>query len=150
MEPAKKRQVDSGSSGRGGVHSTAAGSSTGGGSQHSTATAMEPAKKRRVDSGSSGSAGVRSTAAGTSTGGGSQHSTTTTSLLFADADFVDDELKDHLIAGARRAPDESVMNQVKEVIVEFEPDICVDPARIKTKNTDWQLVADGWDDMRRE
>ena len=82
---AKKRRGGSGS-GSGGVRSTAAGSSTGGGSQHSTATAMEPAKKRRVDSGTS-------TAAGTSTGGGSQHSTATTSLLFADAGFVDDELK---------------------------------------------------------
>ena len=37
MDQAKKRRSDSGS-GSGGVHSTAAGTSTGGGSQHSTAT----------------------------------------------------------------------------------------------------------------
>ena len=83
MESAKKRRGGSGD-GSGGVHSTAAGS---------------PAEKRRFDSGTS-------TAAGTSTGGGSQHSTATTSLRFADAGFVDDELKDHLIAGPRQAPDE--------------------------------------------
>ena len=68
----------------GGVHSTAAGSSTGDGSQHWSATTVEPAKKRRVDSGTS-------TAAGISTDGGSQHSIATTSLLFDDAGFVQDK-----------------------------------------------------------
>ena len=142
MEPAKKRRGGS-SSGIGGAHFIAAGSSTGGGSQHSTATAMEPAKKRRVDSGTS-------TAAGTSTGGGSQHSTATTSLLVADASFVDDELKDHLIAGPRQAPDESVMDEINEVVTEFAPDIYVGPVLIKTENTDWQLVAHHWEEVSRE
>jgi len=143
MDSAKKHRGGSGS-GSGGVHSTAAGSSTGGGRQHSTATAMEPAKKRRVDSGTS-------TAAGPSTGGGSQQSNATTSLLFADAGLVHDNLKDHLMAGSRQAPDESVMDQIKEVVTEFAPDIYVKPALIKTENTDWQLEAtDDWEEVSRE
>ena len=116
MAPAKNRQVDSGSSGRGGVHSTAAGSSTGGGSQHSTATAMEPAKKRRVDSGSNGGPSGRSNAAGTSTGGGSQDSTATTSLLFADAGYFHKELKNHLIASPRQDAVESAREEIEEVL----------------------------------
>ena len=109
----------------------AAGSCTGGGSQHSTATVMEPAKKHRVDS-------------GTSTGGGSQpwYSKTTTSLLFADTGYFHEELKNHLIASESPDPDESVREEIEAVVKEFEPDIYAAPTLIKTSNTAWQLVAD--------
>ena len=86
---------------------------------------MAPAKKCRIDSGTS-------TVAVTSTGGGSQHSTATTSLLFADAGYYDKELKRHLIAKPRQELDESVREEIKEVVEEFEPDIYVVPTLIKT------------------
>ncbi len=65
-------------SGSGGVHSTAAGSSTGDGSQHWSATTVEPAKKRRVDSGTSTAAGI------------STHDTLGSQLI-DDAGFVQDK-----------------------------------------------------------
>ena len=77
-------------------------------------------------------------------------STATTSLLFADASFVDDELKDHVIADPRQARDENVMDEINEVVTEFAPDIYVRPALIKTKHTDWQLVADDWEEGSRK
>ena len=96
---------------------------------------MGSAKKRRVDTGSSGSGGVHSTAAATSTGGGGQHSTATTGLMFVDCGYVDKELQNHLIESARRTPDSYVMEQIEEVIDEFEPDIVVKPKILQTTET---------------
>ena len=42
------------------------------------------------------------------------------------------------------------MDEVNEVVTEFAPDIYVRPALIKTKNTDWQLVAHDWDEVSRK
>ena len=125
MEPAKKRRVDSGKTGSGGVHPTAAASSTGGSGQHSIAMAGSAA-------------------------GSSKHSTATTSLLFIDYGNVDGELQHHLIASARHSPAIDEMEQIKELIDELEPDIVVNPQIIKTKNTTWQLVANGWHEMSRK
>ena len=90
-------------------------------------------KKRRVDS-------------GTAAGGGSQpwYSRTTTSLLFADTGDFDEVLKNHLIANQRQDPDASVREEITRILLDCEPDIYVAPALIKTKNTDWHLIADDW------
>ena len=90
-------------------------------------------KKRRVDS-------------GTAAGGGSQpwYSRTTTSLLFADTGDFDEVLKNHLVANQRQDPDASVREEITGILLDCEPDIYVAPALIKTKNTDWHLIADDW------
>ena len=70
----------------------AAGSSTGSGSHHSTATALEPAKKRRVDSRTSmpASWSLPSTAERTSTGGVvSQHTAQTNGMSSGDTHTTD-------------------------------------------------------------
>ena len=81
-------------------------------------------KKRRVDS-----------AAGTSTGSGSQDWTATTRLLFADAGYYHKELKRHLIANPRQELDESVREEIRKVVEDFDPDIYVVPELIKTTKT---------------
>ena len=118
----------------------------GGGSLHSTATAMEPPWKRMRPKGN-----TRSSTGGDG-GGGSQHSgsgsqdwTATTRLLFADAGYYHKELKRHLIANPRQELDESVREEIKEVVEEFEPDIYVVPTLIKTTKTVWEVVAKDWD-----
>ena len=115
--PSANRRHHGSVSGSGGVHSTAAGSSTGG---------VEPAKKRRVDSGTS-------TDSETSTDDGSQHSIAPISLFFTDVGFVEDKLQGHIMEDSRHSPDPVTMDDIDELVSEVGPEIYVKPQLVKTE-----------------
>ena len=121
--PSANRRHHGSVSGSGGVHSTAAGSFTGG---------VEPAKKPSVDSGSSSDSE-------TSTDDGSQHSIAPTSLLFTDVGFVEDKLQGHIMEDSRHSPDPITVDDINELVSEVGPQIYVKPHLVKIQKTEWLL-----------
>ncbi len=162
-KPAKKRRIDSGCSsdsetsadddcphssmpsanrlhhgnvsGSGGVHSTAAGSSTDG---------LEPKKEHSVYSGSS-------TVSETVTDDGSQHSIAPITILFIDVGDVEDQLKGHILEDERLDPDPNTMEDIEELVQEVRPGIYVKPRLVKCQETEWHIGNQlDWEEVSQE
>jgi hypothetical protein len=141
-EPARKRRVGSGTSADSETssdHFSVAGSSTGRANQL-LRQPVTPVKKRRVDTGAS-------TDSETSSDDGSQHSIDSTRLFFTDVGFVENKLQGEIIEDSRHCPDKMTNDDINELVSEVRPDIYVKPHRVRTRETEWDLVAPDWQEV---